>query len=131
MEFKGKKSIEDLVKSAHDSMLGTETSVVNQKAKDEKPTGVNEPTTIAPQQPLKQASLEVLLQAIIVSADKGTTVYPVRCPGKGRVNDYGKDGEGKPACAFSGNSCPYFSDAMFNIADYFKQITCLVDKKAE
>jgi hypothetical protein len=130
MEFKGKNSLEELIKSAYEiNPEGTETSVVNQKATDEKPLGENVPVVKQPEQPLKQSSLDVLLSIVMVSSKNGATVYPVRCPGKGRVQDYGEDAEGKPACVFNGNNCPYFGDAMFNLDDYFKQIKCMVDER--
>jgi hypothetical protein len=130
MNFKGKESLDDLVRSAYETNTeGTPTSVVNIKATGEENTDQTTPVVKQPEQPTKQASLEVLLSVIAVHAKNGATVYPARCPGKGRVQDYGQDAKGKPACVFHGTNCPYFGDAMFNIDDYFKQITCMVDER--
>jgi hypothetical protein len=75
---------------------------------------------------LKVASIEVLLKSVIVSAENGTTVYPIRCPAVGRSSDYGKDASGEAACVYNGNNCKYFVNAEFTLEDYTKKIVCSV-----
>lgn len=76
---------------------------------------------------MKKAQIEILLSSIEITK-KGTTVYPTNCPGKGRVSDIGMDDNGKAACMFVGNRCPYFIGADFALEDYTKSIDCVVDK---
>ena len=80
---------------------------------------------------IKTAELEVLLHNISSSAENGTTVLPVKCPGKGRVEDYGKTDTGEAACVFNGNNCPYFKYAEFSLESYLKKILCVVDSKVK
>ena len=77
---------------------------------------------------IRTAELEVLLKAVSVSSENGTTVLPVKCPGKGRVDDYGKTEDGEAACVYNGNNCPYFNSAEFGLNDYVKKIICTVGK---
>jgi len=73
---------------------------------------------------IKRAELEVLLERVAVDADRGTIVIPVRCPAKGRVNDYQMDEEGQPACVFNNRNCGYFGRSMFDLNGYVKQVIC-------
>jgi hypothetical protein len=73
---------------------------------------------------IKQAELEVLLKRVTVEADRGTIVNPVRCPAKGRVDDYQRDEEGRPACVYNNGNCNYFGRSMFDLNGYTKQIMC-------
>lgn len=73
---------------------------------------------------IKKNSLDVLLKTVIVEAEGGTIVLPVQCPGIGRVDDYGKMENGRPACVFHNKNCPYFGEAGFNLSDFYKQISC-------
>lgn len=77
---------------------------------------------------IKKAELEVLLKRVTVEADRGTIVTPVRCPAKGRVDDYQRDEEGKPACTYNGNNCHYFGRSMFDLDGYVKQIICMFEE---
>ena len=76
---------------------------------------------------LKKAEQEMLLSGIAIDSEEGATVVPVKCPGKGRVEDYGKDKNGKPACIYNGITCPYFSSTMFTLDDFTKKIICKVE----
>lgn len=77
---------------------------------------------------IKKAELEILLKEISVSSEEGTTIFPVKCPGKGRVDDYGKTEDGEAACAYRNNYCRYFRSADFRLDDYLKKIICNVQK---
>ena len=137
MTFIGINSLDDLIRT---SALGDDSHAMNftksesasgEQTVEEKEEGTGTPMKTQQNQPLKMAKLEVLLRKIEVSSDSGTTVIPVRCPGIGRVEDYGKTNEDEPACVYNSNNCPYFRDSGFDLDTYYKQITCTVDEKLE
>lgn len=76
---------------------------------------------------IKTAEIEVLLESIEITQE-GTTAYPTNCPGKGRKEDILITEEGKAACMYKGNKCPYFIGADFKLEDYTKDIKCGVDQ---
>lgn len=73
---------------------------------------------------IKKAEAEVLLDSIFVGDGSNITVYPSRCPGKGRKYDIMTDNDGKPSCMFNGKRCPYLETAEFKLVDYTKAIFC-------
>lgn len=75
---------------------------------------------------IKKADQEILLSGIAIDSEEGATVVPVKCPAKGRKEDYGKDDQGKPACVYNGNMCPYFDSTMFTLNNFSKKIICKV-----
>lgn len=77
---------------------------------------------------LKHAEKELLLKRITVEADRGTIVTPVTCPAKGRVDDYKRDEEGKPACVYNNEPCHYFSRSIFDLDGYTKQVICTFEE---
>jgi len=77
---------------------------------------------------LKQAELELLLSRVEISADSGTTLYPVTCPAVGRSDDYQQSTEGEPVCVSNNGNCHYFGKALFDLDGYVKQIICKFEK---
>ena len=75
---------------------------------------------------IKKANQTILLSGIAVHPEEGATVVPVKCPAKGRKEDYGKDDKGKPTCVYNGNMCPYFDSTMFTLNNFTKEIICKV-----
>jgi hypothetical protein len=73
---------------------------------------------------IKIAEQEILLSGIAIDSEEGAMVVPVKCPAKGRKEDYGKDSEGKPTCVYNGTVCPYFDNTMFTLKDFTKKIIC-------
>lgn len=74
---------------------------------------------------IKSAQVEVLLNQIAVT-EKGDQVYPVKCPGVGRKQDFLKDDNQESVCALGNQRCKYFQSAEFNLEDYTKRIFCNV-----
>ena len=72
---------------------------------------------------IKCAKLEVLLHSI-ESSREGTTIIPVRCPAKGRADDYGRTEDENPACVYKNNNCRYFVRARFSLDSFTKEIVC-------
>jgi hypothetical protein len=68
---------------------------------------------------------EVLLSSIKID-NKGASVYPANCPGKGRAQDILIDDDGSAACMFNGQKCPYFVSTEFSLEEYDKNIICKV-----
>ena len=133
MNFKGKASLDDVLKEAAAAETfagsdGTDNLVTNTISESDVPEFAGTKTVKQPDQPSKTASLTVLMKGMKASADAGTTVYPEKCPGVGRKENYGKDTKGEPACVFSSNNCPYFVDALFTLQDFNKTITCSLDE---
>jgi hypothetical protein len=160
MRYSNAKSIEDFVKRSIETFAGSEgysPQGTHQRPDVEKPMeGTDVPTSIQPAQPFEQnpfitesadkpyeiqdpeileagkrASQQILLRTIYVDAKKGASIIPSNCPAKGRVDDYKKTPRGGPACAFEGDLCPYFANAMFKLDDYYKEIKCTVDEKVK
>ena len=135
MKFGDAESIEKLLKIAvlgdeEDNYNYADTDVADLKGKIAPISEGDVPTKTPSGQPIaKHAKLEVLLKNITADAESGTTVVPVKCPGVGRVDDYPENDKGQPVCVHHGDNCPYFGDASFDLDTYYKQITCLVDKK--
>ncbi len=75
---------------------------------------------------IKKADQEILLSGIAIDSTDGATVVPVKCPAKGRKEDYGKDDKGKPTCIYNGSVCPYFDNTMFTLNNFTKKIICKV-----
>jgi len=129
--FKNIDSIEEFIKkSEFKDSDGMDNSVTNTISESEVLDGSGTKTVKQPEQPTKQANLEVLVKNIIVSADSGTAVEPMKCPGVGRVEDYGKDSSGEPVCVYNGKNCPYFDNAAFKLDGYYKIISCTIDRGA-
>jgi len=77
---------------------------------------------------LKRAEKEILLKRVSIEADRGTIVTPAACPAKGRVDDYQRDEEGKPACVYNNGNCHYFSRSLFDLNGYTKQVICTFEE---
>lgn len=73
---------------------------------------------------LKKGNVEVLLKSFDISDSTEVTVYPVECPGKGRVTDFIVDDEGQPTCVYKGNKCPYFKSVSYSEEFYRKTLVC-------
>jgi hypothetical protein len=73
----------------------------------------------------KIAEAELLLSDIEVSVNE-TIIHPIKCPAVGRKEDYLRDSNSNPACAFGQKKCKYFISASFNLDGYEKNIMCSV-----
>lgn len=74
----------------------------------------------------KLGNVEVLLNSFTIDDTMEVTVYPVECPGKGRVDNFLVDDEGKPCCVYKSKKCPNFKTVSYSEEFYRKTLVCRV-----